>query len=72
MNRSKVLPARLLGHTSGGGRAEVLYLFPEPGGDDTFRAMVRPGRKLRVGAVVTLENTSGAAWSRFIRMGPAP
>lgn len=54
MNRSRVLPARLLGHTSGGGRAEVLYLFPEPTGDDTFRAMVRPGRKLKVGAVVTL------------------
>ena len=54
MNRSRVLPARLLGHTSGGGRAEVFYLFPEPNGDDTFRAMVRPGRKLKEGAVVTL------------------
>jgi S-adenosylmethionine:tRNA ribosyltransferase-isomerase len=54
VNRSRVLPARLLGHTSGGGRAEVLYLFPEPTGDDTFRAMVRPGRKLKEGAVVTL------------------
>ena len=54
VNRSRVLPARLLGHTSGGGRAEVLYLFPEPTGDDTFRAMVRPGRKLKAGAVVTL------------------
>jgi len=54
VNRSKVLPARLLGHTRGGGSAEVLYLFPEPNGDDTFRALVRPGRKLKVGAVVTL------------------
>ncbi len=54
VNRSRVLPARLLGRTSGGGRAEVLYLFPEPAGDDTFRAMVRPGRKLKAGAVVTL------------------
>jgi len=54
VNRSRVLPARLLGHTNGGGRAEVLYLFPEPSSDDTFRAMVRPGRKLKVGAVVTL------------------
>lgn len=54
VNRSRVLPARLLGRTSGGGRAEVLYLFPEPTGDDTFRAMVRPGRKLKAGAVVTL------------------
>ena len=54
MNRSRVLPARLLGHTRGGGAAEVLYLFPEPSGDDTFRALVRPGRKLKVGSVVTL------------------
>lgn len=54
MNRSRVLPARLLGHTVGGGKAEVLYLFPEPTGDETFRAMVRPGRKLKAGAVVIL------------------
>ena len=54
MNRSRVLPARLLGHTNGGGRAEVLYLFPEPGDPERFRAMVRPGRKLKAGAVVTM------------------
>ncbi len=54
VNRSRVLPARLLGHTRGGGRAEVLYLFPDPGNPDHFRALVRPGRKLHVGAVVTL------------------
>jgi S-adenosylmethionine:tRNA ribosyltransferase-isomerase len=54
VNRSRVLPARLLGRTAGGGRAEVLYLFPEPGDPDRFRAMVRPGRKLKEGAIVTL------------------
>lgn len=55
VNRSRVLPARLLGKTAGGGQAEVLYLFPEPTIPDHFRAMVRPGRRLRVGAVVHLD-----------------
>jgi len=54
VNRSRVLPARLLGRTPGGGRAEVLYLFPEPLNPQEFRAMVRPGRKLKPGAVVEL------------------
>ena len=55
MNRSRVLPARLLGRTQGGGRAEVLYLFPEPGTADHFRAMVRPGRRLPLDARVHLD-----------------
>lgn len=54
VNRSRVVPARLLGHTAGGGRAEVLYLFPEPTNPDHFRALVRPGRKLKEGAEVRL------------------
>lgn len=59
VNRSRVLPARLLGQTRGGGRAEVLYLFPDPHNPDHFRALVRPGRKLGVGALVRLaENES--------------
>lgn len=57
VNRSRVVPARLLGHTAGGGRAEVLYLFPEPTDPDHFRALVRPGRKLRVGAEVRLSES---------------
>jgi S-adenosylmethionine:tRNA ribosyltransferase-isomerase len=54
VNRSRVVPARLLGHTAGGGRAEVLYLFPEPTNPDHFRALVRPGRRLKEGAEVRL------------------
>lgn len=54
VNRSRVVPARLLGHTAGGGGAEVLYLFPEPTNPDHFRALVRPGRKLKEGAEVRL------------------
>ena len=47
-----MLPARLLGTTRGGGRAEVLYLFPEPTNQAHFRALVRPGRRLGVDALV--------------------
>jgi S-adenosylmethionine:tRNA ribosyltransferase-isomerase len=54
VNRSRVLPARLLGRTRGGGQAEILYLFPEQQGAQEFRALVRPGRKLKPGAVVEL------------------
>jgi len=50
VNRSRVFPARLLGRRSGGGRAEILLVRPL-GGDD-WDALVRPGRRLRVGDVV--------------------
>ena len=54
VNRSRVLPARLLGTLESGKEAEVFYLFPEPDEPNTFRALVRPGRKLKLNAVVTL------------------
>jgi S-adenosylmethionine:tRNA ribosyltransferase-isomerase len=51
-NRSRVIPARLLGRRSGGGEAEILLVRPrEP---DLWDAMVRPGRRLRPGAVVEI------------------
>jgi S-adenosylmethionine:tRNA ribosyltransferase-isomerase len=51
-NRSRVIPARLLGRRSGGGEAEILLVRPrEP---DVWDAMVRPGRRLRPGAVVEI------------------
>ena len=52
MNNSRVLPARLLGHRlPGGGACEVLLLIDR--GDDTWECLVRPGKKMRVGAHVT-------------------
>jgi S-adenosylmethionine:tRNA ribosyltransferase-isomerase len=52
MNRSRVLPARLLGRRSGGGEAEILLVRArEP---DLWEAMVRPGRRLRAGAEVEI------------------
>jgi S-adenosylmethionine:tRNA ribosyltransferase-isomerase len=49
-NRSRVFPARLLGRRPGGGAAEVLLVRRrEP---DVWEALVRPGRRLRPGAVI--------------------
>ena len=51
-NRSRVLPARLLGRRSGGGTAEILLVRRrEP---DLWEAMVRPGRRLRAGVEVEI------------------
>ncbi len=54
VNDSKVIPARLRLHRHSGGAAEVLLLEPQSGhaGDGVHRvweALVRPGKKLRVG-----------------------
>jgi S-adenosylmethionine:tRNA ribosyltransferase-isomerase len=54
VNRSRVLPARLLGTRAGGGEAEVLLLRDL--GGDVWEALVRPGRRLRVGARVHVDD----------------
>jgi len=51
LNNSRVLPARLLGRRSGGGACEILLLIDR--GDKVWECLVRPGKKLRVGARVT-------------------
>ncbi len=51
LNRTKVLPARLLGTRQGGGAAEVLLLKRL---DATrWEALVRPGRRMPVGSTVS-------------------
>ena len=52
VNRSRVLPARLLGRRPGGGLAEILLV--QPLDDGCWEALVRPGRRLRSGDVVTV------------------
>ncbi|MFN8556175.1 MAG: tRNA preQ1(34) S-adenosylmethionine ribosyltransferase-isomerase QueA [Dehalococcoidia bacterium] len=47
MNDTRVLRARLRGRLEGGGAAEALLLRPE--GPNLWRALVRPGRRLRAG-----------------------
>jgi len=56
VNRSRVLKARLLGRLATGGQAEVLYLFPEKERPLEFRALVRPGRRLKPGARVQFDD----------------
>lgn len=51
LNDSRVLPARLLGHRSGGGACEILLLIDR--GEKIWECLVRPGKKLRTGAKVT-------------------
>jgi len=56
LNRSRVIPARLLGTLRGGGAAEIL-LIQERGGSPQARsweAFVRPGRRLRPGDFVSI------------------
>ena len=50
LNDTRVLPARLIGTRPGGGKAEALLLRPEDADMRAWRALVRPGRKLRTGS----------------------
>lgn len=55
LNDSRVLPARLLGQRlPGGGACEVLLLVDK--GDNVWECLVRPGKKLRPGAVISFGN----------------
>ena len=52
LNNSRVLPARLLGNRlPGGGACEVLLLIDR--GGNIWECLVRPGKKMRVGAKVS-------------------
>lgn len=55
LNDTRVLPARLLGkRVPGGGAAEVLLLSPCSPDFQTWRALVRPGRKVRPGTRISV------------------
>lgn len=55
LNNSRVLPARLIGHRlPGGGACEVLLLVDR--GDKTWECLVRPGKKMRIGAQLSFGN----------------
>jgi S-adenosylmethionine:tRNA ribosyltransferase-isomerase len=67
-NRSRVIPARLLGTAVEGGRpVELLMLRPLAEG--RWEALVQPGRRCRVGARVEL--AGGAARARIVGEGTA-
>jgi S-adenosylmethionine:tRNA ribosyltransferase-isomerase len=56
VNDSRVMPARLPGTRSSGGRAEILVLRPLEGDPDRWEALVRPSRRMAVGDFVTLRD----------------
>ncbi len=60
-NHSRVIPARLLGHRAEtGGAVEVLLLSERPDlGMDYWEALVRPGRRLRLGNYIIFDNGTG-------------
>lgn len=61
-NQSRVLPARLYGHREDtGGKVELLLLHRESPG--IWRALARPGRRLRLGAKIIIEPADHGASS---------
>ena len=54
VNRSRVIPARLLGRRASGGAAEILLVRDL--GEGRWLALVRPGRHLRPGQRVTVDD----------------
>lgn len=59
LNDSRVIPARLLPRRAGGGAAEVLLLAREE--DGTWRALVKPGARIRAGDVLSLGGDDAVA-----------
>ena len=53
VNETRVLPSRLSLLRSTGGRVEVLLLEPLQEDDSEWEALIRPGRKMRVGEFLT-------------------
>lgn len=63
-NDTRVLAARLRGARKGGGEVEVLLLEREAtsGGEETWKCLAKPGRRLRVGESAELRGGIVARW----------
>jgi S-adenosylmethionine:tRNA ribosyltransferase-isomerase len=80
LNDTRVIPARLLGEKPTGAAAELLLIEPLDAGWRRWRALVRPGGKLKPGRVVQVADElevqiedSGAAGTRIVRLhSPLP
>ncbi|MBC7660163.1 MAG: tRNA preQ1(34) S-adenosylmethionine ribosyltransferase-isomerase QueA [Chitinophagaceae bacterium] len=53
VNDTRVVPGRLLGHTSHGGKIELMLLRPLETETNTWSALGKPFKKLQVGQVIT-------------------
>src|SRR5215468_6563131 len=58
VNDSRVIPARVFAADAGGRRIELLFV--EPVAPERWRALVRPGRRCRVGAELLAGGEGGA------------
>ncbi len=56
LNDTRVIPARAF---SDDGRIELLFLEPMPSGLHTWKCLVKPGRKMRIGALVHVGGVAG-------------
>jgi S-adenosylmethionine:tRNA ribosyltransferase-isomerase len=56
LNNTRVIPARLYGHKPTGAPVELLLLEAQP--DNTWLALVKPGRRLKPGAKIIFEAPS--------------
>jgi len=56
LNDTRVIPARAF---SDDGRIELLFLEPMPSGLHTWKCLVKPGRKMRIGALVHVGEVAG-------------
>jgi len=63
-NDTRVLAARLRGSRKGGGEVEVLLLEPETpnGGEEIWKCLAKPGRRLRAGETAELRGGIIARW----------
>lgn len=66
VNRSRVIPARLVGHRTGGGNAEVLLVRRHSSGE--WEALLRPARRLKPGGRVDIAE----GVSVIVLSGPLP
>jgi S-adenosylmethionine:tRNA ribosyltransferase-isomerase len=67
LNDSRVLPSRLFGHRAGwSGSVQVMLLEPVAENPLEWRALVRPGRKMRTGEMIRFDN---GAWAEIIGRG---
>jgi len=67
-NRSRVFPARLLGKKPNGGRAEMLLVRPL--GEGSWSALVRPGRRLKPGTRILLDQGVSAVVGEALDSAP--
>lgn len=56
LNNTRVTAIRIFGHKPSGGAVELLLLRDL--GDSTFEAMARPGKRLRLGAIIEADGVS--------------